>query len=285
MVTSGTLRIQIRLLGLVEVSLDGRPVALGGSKQRALLALLALNVNEPVSTDQLIEGLWGEFAPPSAVKMVQLYVSQLRRLFEGGDGVIVTRGRGYELGLSAEAVDAVRFERLVAEASGADERASAIAGEALALWRGRPLDDVADQPFAGAEIRRLEEQWLRARELAIDGALAAGGHRKVLSELDELVGAYPLREGIHGQRMLGPLPVRTTGRRAGGLPPRPRRVGAGGRRRAWFELRRLHRRSWTRTRRLTCRRPSRRGRRLCRRTRAAVAPSPWWRRCSSPGRS
>ena len=202
MVTSGTLRIQIRLLGLVEVSLDGRPVALGGSKQRALLALLALNVNEPVSTDQLIEGLWGEFAPPSAAKMVQLYVSQLRRLFEGGDGVIVTRGRGYELSLSAEAVDAVRFERLVAEASGADERASAIAGEALALWRGRPLDDIADQPFAGAEIRRLEEQWVRARELAIDGALAAGGHRKVLSELDELVGAYPLREGIHGQRML-----------------------------------------------------------------------------------
>ena len=177
-------------------------MALGGSKQRALLALLALNVNAPVSTDQLIEGLWGESAPPSAVKMVQLYVSQVRRLLDGGDGEIVTRGRGYELRLSGEAVDAVRFERLVAEASGADERASALAGEALALWRGRPLDDIADQPFAGAEIRRLDEQWLRARELAIDGALAAGGHRKVLSELDELVAAHPLREGIHAQRML-----------------------------------------------------------------------------------
>ena len=181
MVTAGTLRIQIRLLGLVEVSLDGRPVALGGSKQRALLALLALNVNAPVSTDQLIEGLWGEFAPPSAVKMVQLYVSQVRRLLDGGDGVIVTRGRGYELRLPADAVDAVRFERLVAEASGADERASALAGEALALWGGRPLDDIADQPFAGPEIRRLDEQWLDARELAIDGALAAGDHRKVLA--------------------------------------------------------------------------------------------------------
>jgi len=202
MVTAGTLRIQIRLLGLVEVSLDGRPVALGGSKQRALLALLALNVNAPVSTDQLIEGLWDEFAPPSAVKMVQLYVSQVRRLLDGGDGVIVTRGRGYELRLPADAVDAVRFERLVAEASGTDERASALAGEALALWRGRPLDDIADQPFAGAEIRRLDEQWLRAREIAIDGALAAGDHRKVLSELDELVAAHPLREGIHAQRML-----------------------------------------------------------------------------------
>jgi YVTN family beta-propeller protein len=202
MVTAGTLRIQIRLLGLVEVSLDGQPVALGGAKQRALLALLALNVNAPVSTDQLIEGLWGESAPPSAVKMVQLYVSQVRSLLDGGDGVIVTRGRGYELRLPAEAVDAVRFERLVAEASGADERASALAGEALALWRGRPLDDIADQPFAGAEIRRLDEQWLDARELAIDGALAAGDHRRVLSELDELVAAHPLREGIHARRML-----------------------------------------------------------------------------------
>jgi YVTN family beta-propeller protein len=202
MVTSGTLRTQIRLLGLVEVSLDGRPVALGGSKQRALLALLALNVNAPVATDQLIEGLWGESAPPSAPKMVQLYVSQLRRLLDGGDAVIITRGRGYELRLPADAVDAVGFERLVAEASGADDRASALAAEALALWRGRPLDDIADQPFAGAEIRRLDEQWLRARELAIDGALAAGGHRKVLSELDELVAAHPLREGIHAQRML-----------------------------------------------------------------------------------
>ena len=102
MVPAGTQRIQIRLLGLVEVSLDGRRVALGGSKQRALLALLALNVNAPVSTDRLIEGLWGEPAPPSAVKMVQLYVSQLRRLLDGGDGVIVTRGRGYELRLPAE---------------------------------------------------------------------------------------------------------------------------------------------------------------------------------------
>jgi YVTN family beta-propeller protein len=194
--------MQIHLLGLVEVSLDGRPVALGGSKQRALLALLALNVNAPVATDQLIEGLWGEFAPPSAAKMVQLYVSQLRKLLAGGDGVIITRGRGYELRLTADAVDAVRFERLVAEASGADDRASALAAEALALWRGRPLDDIADQPFAGAEIRRLDEQWLRARELAIDGALAAGGHRRILSELDELVAAHPLREGIHAQRML-----------------------------------------------------------------------------------
>ena len=201
-VTSGAPRILIRLLGLVEVSLDGRPVALGGAKQRALLAMLALYANAPVTTDQLIEGLWGERAPASAAKMVQLYVSQLRRLLDGGDAAILTRGRGYELRVPADAVDAVRFEQLVGEASRADDGASALVDEALALWRGRPLDDIADQPFAGAEIRRLDDQWLQARELAIDAALAAGGHAEVVGELDELVAAHPLRERIHAQRML-----------------------------------------------------------------------------------
>ena len=201
-VTSGAPRIRIRLLGLVEVSLDGRPVALGGAKQRALLAMLALYANAPVTTDQLIEGLWGERAPASAAKMVQLYVSQLRRLLDGGDAAILTRGRGYELRVPADAVDAVRFEQLVGEASRADDGASALVDEALALWRGRPLDDIADQPFAGAEIRRLDDQWLHARELAIDAALAAGGHAEVVGELDELVAAHPLRERIHAQRML-----------------------------------------------------------------------------------
>src|SRR5215212_6109062 len=192
-VTSGAPRIRIRLLGLVEASLDGRPVALGGAKQRALLAMLALHANAPVATDHLIEGLWGESAPASGAKMVQLYVSQLRRLLDGGDGAILTRGRGYELRVPADAVDAVRFEQLVGEASRADDGASALVDEALALWRGRPLDDIADQPFASAEIRRLDDQWLRARELAIDAALAAGGHAEVVGELDELIAAHPLR--------------------------------------------------------------------------------------------
>ncbi|MGZ4201871.1 MAG: AfsR/SARP family transcriptional regulator, partial [Thermoleophilaceae bacterium] len=172
---------------------DGHVIALGGTKQRATLAMLALHVNEPVSSDRLIEALWGEEAPASAPKMVQLYVSQLRKLLGDGDGEIVTRGRGYELRLGSEQVDAVRFERLV-EAGRADE--------ALALWRGPPLDDLADEPFAAAEIRRLEELWLRAREIGIDQALAAGRHQEVVGELDELVAAHPLRERLHAQRML-----------------------------------------------------------------------------------
>jgi DNA-binding SARP family transcriptional activator len=187
---------------LVEASIDGREAALGGAKQRALLAMLALQPNAPVSADRLIEGLWGERAPSSALKMVQLYVSQLRKLIDDADAEILTRGRGYELRLPAEAVDAVRFERLVAEAARAEATPNTLAREALALWRGPPLDDIADEPFAAAEIRRLQDLWLRARELAIDDALAAGEHGTALGELEDLVAEHPLREGLHAQRML-----------------------------------------------------------------------------------
>src|SRR5215210_955851 len=151
--------MQIRLLGLTEVSLAGRAVPLGGAKQRALLAMLALHPNAPVSVDRLIEGLWGERPPASASKSIQIYVSQLRKLINGKDAEIVTHGRGYELRVGADAVDSVRFGR-------------------------------------------LEELWLRARELAIGGALAAGEHERVIAELEALVDEHPLREHLHAQRML-----------------------------------------------------------------------------------
>src|SRR5690349_23435767 len=122
--------MEIRLLGLVEATLDDRPIALGGAKQRALLAVLALHAGEPVTVDRLIEALWGEEPPASALKLVQLYVSQLRRVLAGADAEILTRGRGYELRMPADSVDAVRFERLVDDGS---------PHEALALWRGPPL--------------------------------------------------------------------------------------------------------------------------------------------------
>jgi YVTN family beta-propeller protein len=163
--------------------------------------MLALKANQRVSADSLIEGLWGERPPASAPKMVQLYVSQLRKLLNGNDSEIVTRGRGYELRLPADAVDAVRFDRLVNEAARA-EAPITLVREALTLWRGAPLDDIADEPFAVVEIRRLEEVWLRARELAIDAALAAGEHLAVLGELDVLIAEHPLRERLHAQRML-----------------------------------------------------------------------------------
>src|SRR4051812_11396432 len=193
--------MDIRLLGPIEASLDSGPVPLGPRQQRAVLAMLALQLNRTVSTDRLIDGLWGEAPPPSAHKLVQLYVSQLRKLLDG-EAQIVTRGRGYELRLAADRVDAARFERLLADAVEADGSAARPAREALALWRGAALADVADEPFAGAEIRRLEELRLRATELAIDGDLAAGRHRELIGELDALVAAHPLSERLHARRML-----------------------------------------------------------------------------------
>ena len=138
--------MDIRLLGPIEASLDGRPVALGPPQQRAVLAMLALKVNRTVSADLLSEGLWGERAPATAPKIVQLYVSQLRKLLREGPGEIVTRGRGYELRLAVERVDAARFERLIVHAGAAEGLADGGAREALALWRGDPLADIAHEP-------------------------------------------------------------------------------------------------------------------------------------------
>src|SRR4051794_29847150 len=161
--------MEIRLLGLVEASHDGHVVPLGGVKPRAVLAILALHANAPVSADRLIEGLWGERPPATAHKSVQVLVSQLRKQLAGADAEIVTRGRGYELRLPEDAVDALRFERLLTNGGNGSH-----AREALALWRGPPLDDLADEPFAAAEIGRLEDLWLGARESEIDAELAEG---------------------------------------------------------------------------------------------------------------
>src|SRR4051794_31523902 len=165
--------MQIRLLGHVEVAADERPIALGGAKQRAVLAMLGLEANRLVSAERLIEGLWGEQAPTSAPKMVQNYVWRLRKvLADGGDAEILTRGRGYELRIDRELIDALRLERLVGEASrgGSGDAAR----QALTLFHGEPLADLSGEPFAGAEIRRLEGLRLDAAELAIDADLAAG---------------------------------------------------------------------------------------------------------------
>ncbi len=189
--------MEIRLLGLVEASHDGRALPLGGAKPRALLAILALRANAPVSADRLIEGLWGESPPTSAHKVVQVLISQLRKQLAGSGAEIVTRGRGYELRVDPDAVDALRFERLLTSGGNGSHPL-----EALAMWRGPPLDDLAEEPFAAPEIRRLEALWLDAREAAIDDALADGRHAAVLGELDELAREHPLRERLQGQRML-----------------------------------------------------------------------------------
>ena len=198
--------VEIRVLGRVDALVDGRVLPLRGSKQRAVLAMLALRANRTVSADSLIDGLWGERPPESAAKNVQTHVSRLRKALaaDGSEASIVTHGRGYELQLSEEAVDAVRFERLVERARrDADQGiADGAAKEALKLWHGAPLADVASEPFAGPEIRRLEELHVRALELTIDAELAAGRHGEVIGRLEALVAEHPLNERFHAQRML-----------------------------------------------------------------------------------
>jgi DNA-binding SARP family transcriptional activator/WD40 repeat protein len=197
--------MQIHVLGPLEASVDDRAVGLGGAKQRAVLAMLGLEANRMVTADHLIAGLWGDDSPASAAKMVQNYVWRLRTaLRDDAEVEILTRGRGYELRIDPECVDVRRFERLLAEASRAAQvgEPSDAAREALALWRGPALADVADEPFAAPAIRRLEELRVEAAELAIDADLAAGRHQEVAAEIDVLVSEHPLRERLHAQRML-----------------------------------------------------------------------------------
>jgi WD40 repeat protein/DNA-binding SARP family transcriptional activator len=187
--------MQIHLLGPVEVSADHEHVPLGGPKPRALLAMLALEAGSTVPAERLIDGLWGDEPPATAAKMVQLYVSHLRKAMaaHGENDAIATRGRGYQLQLGRDRVDVGRFERLLAQGA---------AREALRLWREPALADVADEPFAAAEIRRLEELRTTALEVAIDQDLDAGHHREVLPELEALLAQEPLRERLQAQRML-----------------------------------------------------------------------------------
>src|SRR5262245_11834234 len=167
--------------------------------------MLALRANRTVAADELIDGLWADDPPASAAKNLQFYVSELRKALasDGAGASIVTRGRGYELRVAEEAVDALRFEEMVEEAARQPSGgANGLAGAALELWRGAPLADVASEPFAAPEIGRLEELHMRAIELAIEAELAAGSHAEAIARLEALIAEEPLRERLHAQRML-----------------------------------------------------------------------------------
>ena len=137
--------MEFRLLGPLEVIERDRSLVLGGRKQRALLAVLLLHANDAVSRERLIDELWGDSAPATVDKSIHVYVSRLRRQL--GDGRLITRPPGYMLRLDPSESDLGRFERLVAEAGGAGPAAAAEKlGEALSLWRGPPLADLAYEP-------------------------------------------------------------------------------------------------------------------------------------------
>ena len=194
------------ILGPIEVRVGPGVVALGGIKPRAVLAILLLHANEPVSAERLALALWGEDAPGGAVKTVQVHVSRLRKALGDAD-VLSTTPAGYRLRVDPGELDAERFETLVDDARRAlaDSRfedASATLREALALWRGPALAELALEPFAGTEIARLEEQRLAALELRVHADLAAGRHAEVVGELQRLVVEHPTREQLAGQLML-----------------------------------------------------------------------------------
>jgi DNA-binding SARP family transcriptional activator len=204
--------MDFRILGPFEVVHAGKTLALGGPKQRALLAVLALNANRVVSSDRLIDALWGEGAPEGAAHTIQVYVSRLRKALRiPGAGppeeVLTTRGQGYALNVEPGQVDLDRFELTAAEgrrtlAEGDPERAARLLRDAIALFRGPPLADLAYELLAPPEIARLEELRLAAIEDRIEADLALARHGEVVAELRALVSEHPLRERSRAQLML-----------------------------------------------------------------------------------
>ncbi len=197
--------MEFGILGSLAVWVDGRELPLGGAKQRALLAVLLLRPNELVPRARLVEELWGEEPPATAVKAVQGYVSHLRKVL--GEAVLETRPGGYVLCLEAGALDVQRFEGLLEQgrrllADGAAEEAGRVLREALALWRGPALAEFQYESFARNEIGRLEELRLVALEQRLEADLALGRHAEVVPELEALVREHPLRESLRGLLIL-----------------------------------------------------------------------------------
>jgi YVTN family beta-propeller protein len=187
--------VEFRVLGPLEVSAAGRPLSLGGRKQRTLLALFVLNANQAVPRDRLIDALWGERPPAEAEANLRVYVARLRKLLavEANGPALETSARGYVLRVAPDTVDLTRFRRLVA------------AGEfahALQLWRGPALADLTDNDWARHESDALEELRLNALEERLDTDLAAGRDSEVVPELEALVAEHPYRERFVAQLML-----------------------------------------------------------------------------------
>jgi DNA-binding SARP family transcriptional activator len=206
--------VQFRILGPLEVlEDDGRPLVLGGPKQRALLAVLLLHVGQVVSAERLIDELWGEDPPDTARNVLQVYVANLRKVLEPArskrtaSSLLKTQPPGYLLDLGGHALDLDRFERLVGEgraalAAGQASEAASLLGGALGLWRGPGLGDVALLGRGQGALAELEERRLAALEDRIEADLALARHRELVGELEGLVAEYPLRERLWGQLML-----------------------------------------------------------------------------------
>ena len=208
--------LSFHLLGRLEAYSDGVELDLGPRKQRAVLALLLLNANRVVSTERLIDDLWGDSPPSTARAALQVYVAGLRKALGTDGATLRTRAPGYVLEVEEGALDLDRFAQLCAEAheSPDPERRAALLHEALELWRDEPLPELRAEPFSSAAVAQLEQLRLRALEERIDADLALGRDATLVTELEALVAEHPYREGLRAQLM---LTLYRSGRQAGAL--------------------------------------------------------------------
>ena len=204
--------LRFGVLGPLEVTCGGEPIHLGSPKQRAVLGILLTNANGVVSTDRLIDEIWGDDAAPERQNALWVHISNLRKALEpenetrSSGGPLKTRSPGYVLDVDSNEVDAVEFERLLAEGRALTETdpaaASIVFAEALAMWRGSAYADFVYEPWAQAETSRLEELRLEAVESRIDADLRRGMTLELVGELDGLVRQHPTREHLAGALML-----------------------------------------------------------------------------------
>ncbi len=201
-----TASMKFRVLGPLEVTRGDQTLALGGAKQRALLAILLIEANHVVGLERLAELLWRDEAPATSDHIIEVYVSQLRRALEPTGApyrVLLRKPSGYQLQLSPDELDAAEFQHLLEAAKSAPpEQAEGLLTRALDMWRGPALADFSGEPFAVSESARLNELRLHAREERIENELALGRHGQLVGELQALVDEHPLRERLCGQLML-----------------------------------------------------------------------------------
>jgi DNA-binding SARP family transcriptional activator len=195
--------MQVRLLGPVDVVVDGEPRPVHGLRRKAILAALALNHGTVVSSDRLADLVWGEAPPPTAANTLQVHISYLRRLL-GSRAGIMARQPGYVLDLGDDGTDVRMAERFLRHAARSADpvRGVRLLHDALALWRGRPLADLTGLAWFDGQASQLDALWMRTTAALAEARLAAGDHAALVPDLEQTVAEHPLDEQLHALLIL-----------------------------------------------------------------------------------